>query len=262
MSPTADQGFTPRNCFTAGVSVACSIDLKCKCAGLPSIDWFDPNANQGLSMSIKLYYAPYACSIVPLVAFSEANADVEVCPINIRKKHHMTTEYRALNPKHKVPLLVVDGRPLSENVAILLWISRRFPEAGLLPVGDWQQAQAISILGWCASGIHPHISRYNAPQKFCDLSGTQDSVRRLAERALRDSFQLANEQLAGRVYFFDRFSIADVYFFWCFRRTGMFDLDLAEFPNCQTHFEKLLARRSIQEALEFESSVISQFEAA
>ena len=213
-------------------------------------------------MSIKLYYAPYACSIVPLVAFNEANADVDVRPVNIRKKHHMTAEYQGLNPKRKVPLLVVDGSPLSENVAILLWISRRFPEAGLLPEGDWQEAQAVSILGWCASGIHPHISHYNAPQKFCDMPGTEDSVRRMAEKALRDSFQVADDRLAGQEYFFDRFSIADVYLFWCFRRTGMFNLDLADFTNCKAHFEKLMARHSIQKALKFEEVVISEFEAA
>lgn len=212
-------------------------------------------------MSLTLYYAPYACSIVPLVAFIEANADVDIRPINIRKKHHMKPEYRALNPKYKVPLLVVDGTPLSENVAILLWIARKFPDAKLLPDDDWQGAEAVSIMGWCASGIHPHISRYNAPLKFCDVPGTEESVRRLAEKALRDSFQIADERLAGRTFFFDQFTIADVYLFWCFRRTGMFGLDLSEFKNCNAHFDKLSTRSSLQKALDYEKTVIAQFEA-
>ena len=38
-----------------------------------------------------------------------------------------------LNPKHKVPVLVIDDEPLTENVAIQIWIARNFPDAGLLP---------------------------------------------------------------------------------------------------------------------------------
>ncbi len=91
---------------------------------------------------------------------------------------------------------------------------------------------------------------------------TKVRARRLAEKALRESFQIANDRLAGQEYFFDRFSIADVYFFGCFRRTGMFKLDLAEFANCKAHFEKLMAHQSIQKALKFEDTVISEFEAA
>ena len=31
-----------------------------------------------------------------------------------------------MNPKHKVPVLLIDGEPLTENVAIQLFIARRF----------------------------------------------------------------------------------------------------------------------------------------
>ena len=45
--------------------------------------------------------------------------------LNLRKEQQRSVEYLKLNPKHKVPLLVVDGKPLSENVAIQIWIARR-----------------------------------------------------------------------------------------------------------------------------------------
>ena len=44
-----------------------------------------------------------------------------------------TPSYLAVNPEGKVPTLVIDGRPLTEVAAILLYLARRFPEAGLLP---------------------------------------------------------------------------------------------------------------------------------
>jgi glutathione S-transferase len=89
-------------------------------------------------MDIILYYAPDACSLVPYVTLTEANASFEVRALNMRKDQQHAPEYLQLNPKHKVPLLMVDGRPLSENVAIQIWIARQFPAARLLPADPWQ----------------------------------------------------------------------------------------------------------------------------
>ena len=60
-------------------------------------------------MQLILYYAPNACSLVPYVTLTEAGAPFEVHPLNFRKSQHMTPEYLRLNPKHKVPVLVIDG---------------------------------------------------------------------------------------------------------------------------------------------------------
>jgi len=62
-------------------------------------------------MQITLYYFPIACSLVPYVALTEAAADFEVKTVNFLKKEHMSPEFMSLNPKHKVPLLLVDGTP-------------------------------------------------------------------------------------------------------------------------------------------------------
>ena len=49
---------------------------------------------------------------------TEAGAKFEVRPLNFRKGQHMSPEYLKINPKHKVPLLVVDGkRGLGQTIA-------------------------------------------------------------------------------------------------------------------------------------------------
>jgi glutathione S-transferase len=155
------------------------------------------------SMEIVLYYAPDACSLVPYVTLTEAKADFEVRNLNLRKDQQKSEAYRRLNPKHKVPLLLVDGRPLSENVAIQTWIARQFPQAQLLPADRWQELEAVSVLAWCASGIHPYLSRINSTSKVCDLPGAGESVRRLAKGLLFENYKIADEMLAGREYLFD-----------------------------------------------------------
>lgn len=210
-------------------------------------------------MNIALYYAPVACSLAPYITLTEAGAEFEVRSLNLKNGQQKTAEYLKLNPKHKVPLLVVDGKSLTENVAIQQWIDMTFPAANLLPKDPWQRLQAISLLAWCASGIHPFLTRMNAPAAVCDVPGTQDSVFKIAKSHLYENYKIADDMLAGREYFFDHFTAPDAHFFWCFRRGTLFDIDLSEFKNCLAHFERMKTRPSVQKLLAFEKTVQAEF---
>jgi glutathione S-transferase len=135
-------------------------------------------------MKLVLYYAPTTCATVPYITLTEAGAEFETRPLNFRKSQNRTPEYLKINPMHKVPVLLVDGHPLTENVAIQIWIARNFSAANLLPSDQLQEIEAISLMAWCASDIHPHLSRTNSPAKYCDTSGTENSIRRMAAKLL------------------------------------------------------------------------------
>jgi glutathione S-transferase len=210
-------------------------------------------------MPLILYYAPNACSLVPYVTLTEAGAQFEVCPLNFGKRQHLAPGYLKINPKHKVPTLIIDGEVLTENVAIQTWIARQFPAAKLLPADPMQELQAISLLAWCASGIHPFLSRINSPPRVCDLPGSEESVRRLAVEQLFENYQIAEDKLASREWFFDHFTAVDAHFFWCFRRGMQFNLDLSKFKNCLTHFDQMQQRPSVQKLLAYEQEVVRGF---
>ena len=135
-------------------------------------------------MKLTLYYAPVACSMVPYINLSEAGADFEVVAINFRAGQHHGPEYLQVNPKHKVPALVIDGEVLTENVAINLSIARTFPQARLLPADAKQEWQAVALMAWCASSIHPALTPNNNPARFCEtqLGGERQAVRPAAAR--------------------------------------------------------------------------------
>ena len=210
-------------------------------------------------MDIVLYYAPLTCALAPYITLTEANAKFEVRPLNFRKGQQRSPEYLKLNPKHKVPLLLIDGQTLTENTALHLWIARNFPQAKLLPIDPWQELKAVSLHSWCSSGIHPYLSRINSPPRVCDVAGSEESVRRLAAEQLFENYKIADDLLAGREYFFDHFTSVDAHFYWCFRRGTQFELDLARFKNCTAHVERMQARPSVQKVLAFEKSVQAEF---
>jgi glutathione S-transferase len=213
-------------------------------------------------MDIALYYAPITCALAPYISLTEANAEFEVRPLNFRKQQNKTAEYLKINPKHKVPLLMVDGEVLTESTAIQIWIARNFPQANLLPADPWQELKAISLFSWCSSGIHPYLSRINNPAKVCDVPDAADSVRRFAVETLTECFTIADDMLAGQDYFFDHFTAPDGHFFWCCRRATQFDIDLSAWSNVAGHFERMHARESVQKLLRYEKEVQAEFAAA
>jgi glutathione S-transferase len=210
-------------------------------------------------MEIILYYAPNTCALAPYITLTEAGADFEVRPLNTRKRQNFSPEYLKINPKHKVPTLVVDGKNLTENVAIHQWVHRTFPDAKILPADPWDQLQAISLLAWCASGIHPYVSRINNPSKVCDVTGTADSVVKIATDGLFENFRIADNMLAGREHFFDHFTAPDAHFFWCCRRSTQLGVDISGFPNVEAHFNRMLERPSVKKLLAFEKKVNEMF---
>jgi len=210
-------------------------------------------------MKIALYYAPNTCALAPYVTLTEAGADFEVRPLNYRKRQNLSPEYLKINPKHKVPVLVVDGKILTENVAIHQWVHRTFPQAKILPSDPWDELQAISLHAWCASGIHPYLSRINNPAKVCDAAGASDSVIKLATEFLFENFKIADDLLAGRTYFFDHFTAPDAHFFWCCRRATQLEVDLSGFANVMKHFKRMLERSSVKQLLAFEEEVNERF---
>ena len=212
-------------------------------------------------MQLTLYYSPISCSLVPYVALTEAAADFDVRVVDFKRGGHLKEEYLRINPKHKVPVLEIDGEPLTENVAIQLWIARHFPGAKLLP-GGHDEFRAISLMAWCASGIHPFLTPNILPQRYCDLPGSEDSVRRCAQKIYLENIQFAEQLLTNRDWFFNHFTLPDIYFYWCFRRGTQFKVDLSPFPQCRAHFDRVSQRASVQKSLAFEAAAMLELNKA
>jgi len=210
-------------------------------------------------MKLTLYFAPMTCALVPFVTLTEAGADFEVQAINTRKGGNRTPEFLKLNPKHKVPVLVIDGEPLTENVALQIWINRQFPKAKLLPTDPKEEIKAISLMAFCASGIHPHLTPNARPQNYCDLPDSEESVKRVANKLLFEDLKVVDDLLAGREWFFPHFTACDAYFFWCFKRALSFKLELSAFRNCTAHFERMRERPGVQKVLAYEKKVQEEF---
>ena len=140
-----------------------------------------------------------------------------------------------------MPTLLIDGRPLTEVAAILFYLARRFPEAGLLPQDDVEaEAQALSWMSFIAATVH---------SAWATRHHRADRVRNVF--ALADRRLGTGEWALGR-----RYSIADIHLFrlfWRFRNAVHPAPD--EFPNLSAHHDRVMDRAAVQRACEVEAAI-------
>ena len=204
---------------------------------------------------IVLYFSPGACSLVPLIALEEAGAAYTSHPVLLSRGEHKKPEYQALNPKGKVPLLIVDGEAVTENVAILTALSKLYPDAALLPTQSLMaEVNALSMLAWCASGLHPYVTRLCMPQFICDDASAAPRIQAMAAEMLTKNLSILDHQLQGREWFLQEWSAVDAYLFWVWKRIQTAPIDTRGFQRLAAHHQRMQVRPSVQRALAVEKS--------
>lgn len=201
---------------------------------------------------LTLHFAPDTCARVTMIALEEIGCPYEVEVVEFMRGAHRSQNYLALNPKGKVPTLVVDCKPLNENLAILSFLDETYPEAGLLPkaADAFERGQILSDLSFCASGLHPIVTRLRIPRFFCDVEPGASRVFEMAEVAMGLNFEIIEERLSrNRWWYGDEWSILDAYINWVWFRVSGTAFDTSSFPNFARHGQEMLERPSVIRAL-------------
>ena len=206
-------------------------------------------------MDLKLYFFPRACSRVAMTALEHVGADYEAIMVDLTKGAHMRPDYRALNPRGKVPALLVDGQLLSENAAIQLWLHEAFPDAGLLPAANtaWDRAQIMSDLFWVSSVWHPYVRANMMPIRW--TTGDPAPVRERGKELIAPCLQQLEARLTQQPFWYGAWSIIDVYFYWCYTTAEKGEFDLSPYPAIARHRAAIEALPAFQRAVAREAQV-------
>jgi len=154
---------------------------------------------------MKLYYSPGACSLADHIALHEAGLSFEHEKVDLRAK---TTEsgadFTAINPKGYVPALTLDsGETLSENIAILDWITQQAPR--LAPGGTMGRTRLLEMLAYISTEIHKSFKPF--------FAGGSDDDKAKAGAMITKRMDYLSERLDGDYLFGAKMSVADAYLF-------------------------------------------------
>jgi glutathione S-transferase len=128
-------------------------------------------------MSLQLYFAPGACSFVPHVLLELSGAEFEPSMVKLHKGEQNSADYKAINPRGQVPVLVDKGQPVTQILAIVLHLDQLFPSMGFLPAEPMARARALSTLAWMNNTVHPTFTHIFMPQKFSDQTEVQAALK-------------------------------------------------------------------------------------
>ena len=204
--------------------------------------------------SMTLYHFPFACSHVTMTALEHAGLAYDDQLINIMKGEQRSPEYLKIHPGGKVPALQVDGRILTENAALLVYIDALKPEAGLLPARDsaWSRGEVASDLVWTSGTIHPAARQMRMPMRYTlnETGEHFDGIRAKGAEYFHPIMALINERTAGGNWWYgEAWSILDVYLSWCCTIAEMARFPIDDYPNVRDLMNRVREGESFQKAL-------------
>jgi glutathione S-transferase len=157
---------------------------------------------------ITLHHAPQSRSSRIIWLLEEVGAPYEIVLTDIpRMDGTGGADPKNPHPDKKVPALVDDGVLVTESSAIVLYLTDKFPKAGIGPVvGDPLRGPYVSWLAWYAAVVEPVVTLGFAG--LADHPHVQRSFRGPAEIGARVLAALR----AGPYLLGERFSGADLLF--------------------------------------------------
>ena len=201
---------------------------------------------------IQFYYATNSCSLGIRVLLEELGLAYEAHRIDFASKQQFTPEYRAVNPKGKVPALVrEDGSLLTEFQTIAFWLARSHPEAGLIGADLEAQTRTLELLDFIVGSVHMRGFTFVAvPAKFSPNEQTQKDLVAHGLGQIEIGFARLAEVLDGKDWLTGRFGPADCALFYltCWAVQGSLAMPAA----LAAHHNRMLERPAAQRALKGE----------
>lgn len=201
---------------------------------------------------LTLYLAPGTCAMAVRIALVEANAPHRVAGLDFAAGEQRSPEYLAINPKGRVPALVTERGVLTETPALLLYVAQRFPQADLAPLDDpFLLARMQEVNSFLASTVHVSHAHGRRPARWADDERAMAAMQAKMPQNMRDGFdQIERHYLAGPWVLGERFSLADIYLFVVASWLAGDGVPIDEFPKVAAHTRRVLARPSVQQALQ------------
>src|SRR5690606_6184716 len=148
-----------------------------------------------------LYLSAGACSMAAHVGLLEAGAEFTPRHVSLAKGEQLQPDYLHINPHAQVPALKIGDRVLTENVAILPWIAKTWPEADLLPLANpVEESHTLAYLGWLSGPVQTSIGPLCHPERYVEGSEAKRELARHARQHMQDHFAEIDAHLKDNVY--------------------------------------------------------------
>lgn len=218
-------------------------------------------------MTMKLYYAPGACSFVPHSLLETIGASYEPILVKLHKGEQKEPAFTAINPRAQVPVLVDGDQVITQILAIVTYLDAKFPDQQLLPKDPLARAKVLETLAWMNNTVHPTFTHFFMPFKFAETPEGQAEIKAFAAKAypgLMGELEALAQKTVGQGQAFlggDRFGPLDAYALTLLRWGGFAKVDPTQFKTLWAHVQKVAQLPAVKRAMEREKLELNLYKA-
>jgi glutathione S-transferase len=206
-------------------------------------------------MSLKLYFSPGACSFVPHSLLQLTGASFEPIMVKLHKGEQNGDEYKAINPRSQVPVLIDNDQVITQILAIILYLDQKFPACQFLPSEPVARAKSIETLAWMNNTIHPTFTHIFMPHKFSDQADVQANLKVFNTqiyKGLLSELDTMVQSSTSPWLFGENIGPVDAYALTLTRWGSIAGIDPSTYPALWEHVQKVSANEAISAVIERE----------
>ena len=163
---------------------------------------------------IRLYhYRNNIWTVCVRLVLAEKGLDYEMVNVDLFAGEHLKPEFVALNPYHKVPLLLDGTTAVPESWIINEYLEDQYPSPSLMPREPAERARARVILDYANRFFFPHVYdlliELVVKPRVPAMGEPSPGAVTKAKDALPVAFDRLDHELGGRDFFAGDFSIVD-----------------------------------------------------
>ncbi|MCY3985022.1 MAG: glutathione S-transferase family protein [Roseovarius sp.] len=196
---------------------------------------------------MKVYLAPKTVSIATAILLEETGLPYEPVMLDFSKGEQMQSAYHAINPKGRVPALVLENGILTETGAILEFIAAQVPDMGLVPSDPWKSAQMRAVMYYLASTFHVNHAHKMRGSRWANLKSSMEDMTSKVPETMRESCGYIEENCKMSPFVTGSdMSVADPWLFTVCTWLKGDDVDIRDFPSLAAHYDMMMSRPSTE----------------
>lgn len=196
---------------------------------------------------MQLYYAPRTISIAVVIALEEAGLDYETVKIDFTAKEQSGAGYAQINPKGRVPALVVDGGILTETGALLEFVADKAPDANLRPTDPVLVARMREVMFYLASTMHvAHAHKLRGSRWASKTASYKDMTAKVPQAMAECCCYISTNGLRGPFVLGEQISIVDFYLYTICTWLEGDGVTVDDFPKIKTFMAAMEQRDSVR----------------
>ncbi|MGE0256989.1 MAG: maleylacetoacetate isomerase [Alphaproteobacteria bacterium] len=187
------------------------------------------------------------------IALNLKGMPYDVKTVDLIKGDQFRPEYTAINPQSVVPALVDGKTTLYQSMAILEYLEETHPTPPLLPKAPLERARVRGLALILAADTHPLMVPRIRAYITKDMGHSQEElltwIRHWSAKGLQAVEEhLASEKETGKYCHGDSPTMADVCLMPQCVGSGLFGVDIAQFPTVKRVFDTCMATPAFERA--------------